>query len=43
MKDYAKINTQEQFNWLEALISVLLLPGVLIYIFVLKMALQVLA
>lgn len=39
MRDYAKINTKEKFNWGEALISALLLPCVFAFFVMLKVAL----
>lgn len=37
MIDYAKIETKEKINWLDLVISALILPGVLMLVVLLKL------
>ncbi len=41
MKDYAKINTKEPFKWGEAVIGALLLPGVFMSVYLIKLVIQI--
>ncbi len=36
MRDYAKIKTEEPFNWKEAIIGALILPGVFGFVLILQ-------